>query len=539
MATTSDNPSGGDGGYLGRILDERYRLDEVIGAGAIGKVYAGTQLAVDRTVAIKLLHPAIRDRELSKERFLREAKAVARMNHSSCLTLFDFGSDDELGCFYMVTEFVEGRTLADEMRDGRLSLEQIFHVLYQVTTALQHAHERGILHRDLKPENIMLVAGDGGYSSVKVLDFGLARIREEAAPSEGGEKGNAGSVDDSRLTNFGEINGTPAYMSPEQCRGDLNLTPACDYYSLGVLAYELIEGRLPYESSVVQRLLSMHMNDPIPEMKSGRAPDEVEAMVYRMLAKKPAHRLQSADEILEILRPYVALEPSQEFSMASLDRYKRDASASQDALETKTAPVAQSGEQTLVNYDQADTPLPQAQLPIEDRKTLALDSDERASHDSAFGTMLAADAASAAASEDGDSTEAADGPGRAGVVALAVGFVVAAVAGVLWFADTTPSEPAKAEPQEQVDRARPATPSEDDEPSLTATDESSQASDGVKAAAEEEGDDKQEAEADEAKTTIAADKPGRAKQAEERGKPRPTPRPDDKKKRPRKLELTY
>lgn len=366
MTTVSKAPQTSDDEYLGKTLDERYRLDEVIGAGAIGKVYAGTQLAVDRKVAIKLLHPSVQGRELGTERFLREAKAVARLSDASCLTLFDFGLDETLNCFYMVTEFVDGLTLAEQLSGSALQPEQIYYVLFQVATALAHAHECGILHRDLKPENIMLVRGaqgePGSFESVKVLDFGLARIREEAATrGAGAVVGNSvepaekllgeHTPEPFRLTHFGELNGTPAYMSPEQCRGDLDLTPACDYYALGVLAFELFEGHLPYEAEGVARLLSMHLDDPIPPMTPGEILPEVEDMIYRLLGKDPEYRLQSSEEVLHILRAQMSLERARDVSLTSLERLR---------VPTPEAERALAGAETLVGYDPLDPSFPGA-----------------------------------------------------------------------------------------------------------------------------------------------------------------------------------
>lgn len=354
--------------YLGRTLEERYRLDTVIGSGANGKVYAGTQLVVDRKVAIKLLHPSVQDRELGTERFLREAKAVARLSHAGCLTLFDFGLDDELGCFYMVTEFVEGETLADFARRQRMTPGQIYEVLFQITAALEHAHDAGILHRDLKPENIMLMSGaessGGRFAAIKVLDFGLARIREEAAlpRSSAASSGPHEEVKPAdaewtrgvfsspeRLTHFGELNGTPAYMSPEQCRGELGLTPACDYYALGVLAYELFEGELPFQADAIYQLIALHLDSPVPPMRSGRAPAEVEEMIMRLMEKDPARRLQSSADILEILRRNRALDAGGD------DATKRGGLQVSPAEESELASAARA--ETLVGYEQVEAPL--------------------------------------------------------------------------------------------------------------------------------------------------------------------------------------
>jgi serine/threonine-protein kinase len=533
MTSRPKKPSGGaDGDYLGRTLDERYRLDEVIGAGAIGKVYAGTQLAVDRKVAIKLLHPAIRDRELGKERFLREAKAVARLSHSSCLTLFDFGSDDDLGCFYMVTEFVEGTPLASEVQRGPTPIDRCYHVLYHAATALQHAHERGILHRDLKPENIMLVGEEGAYSSVKVLDFGLARIREGARQNSGlseisepsdnrsEETPNNERFGDSRLTNFGDLNGTPAYMSPEQCRGDLNLTPACDYYSLGVLAYELIEGRLPYESSAVQRVLAMHLNDPIPEMVSDRVPQPVEDMIYRLLAKNPTHRLQSAVEILDTLRPYVTVDPSREMSRATLERFRRETPSDGQSAEM---PVAKSGAETLASYDDVDTPIPQGVEAI----AADVDADE-ISRDSTFGTMLAADASQKISSK-----------GRRRAVALAAGVLVLLVgAGTWWLTSTPESEPvAREESSASGQDARAEPPVE--QPSRIGAGESAEQESGARALAEDDLDEEAPSVDVRPKQPVESGESGEAKQAPSTPLPPPEADEDKDRQRPRKLKLTY
>lgn len=365
MTTASNSQAASGDEYLGKTLDERYRLDEVLGSGAIGKVYGGTQLAVDRKVAIKLLHSAVQGRELGTERFLREAKAVARLSDSSCLTLFDFGFDETLNCLYMVTEFVDGITLAEWLSAGRLGVDQIYYVLFQVATALAHAHECGILHRDLKPENIMLVRGAqgeaGSFETVKVLDFGLARIREEASsrPAASSDEdsveqaqklGEAHTPEPFRLTHFGELNGTPAYMSPEQCRGDLDLTPACDYYALGVLAYELFEGHLPYQAEGVAKLLSMHLEDPIPPMQAANIPTDVEELIYRLMGKNPDHRLQSSKEVLLTLRAQMTPEFARDVSLTSLDRFRAPTPESQ---------VAIADAETLVGFDPEATPISQ------------------------------------------------------------------------------------------------------------------------------------------------------------------------------------
>jgi eukaryotic-like serine/threonine-protein kinase len=512
--------TGAEGVDEGRILDERYRLDHVIGEGAIGKVYAGTQLAVDRKVAIKLLHPAIQERALTTERFLREAKAVARLSHSSCLTLFDFGSCDELGCFYMVTEFVQGVTLAERMRAGQLGTDEIFNILYQITAALEHAHERGILHRDLKPENIMLVDEGGGNVSVKVLDFGLARIREEAAlPAEPSAQDAEERFSDSRLTNFGEINGTPAYMSPEQCRGQLDLTPACDYYALGVLAFEMFEGKLPYEAAQVPRLLAMHLNDPIPEMTSGRASEDVETMIYRLMAKDAEHRLRSAPEILETLRPMVAFEPSHELSRTTLERHKRD-----------RLPVAESGEQTLTDFDEHGGEGPGGSASPDDTGGV--------SRDSAFGTVIAPQ------TEEAAPDARASGDGAMGrqtkVVAAIVAALLLGLAG-WWIVDARRDQVAKAEAEEAAAQAAKVLEEleelEEQQEASAAGEEQDLLDEGDEEADEAEGDkDELDEDAEQLEEEAEAPTPTPATQPKSDGA---GDKSDEERRRPRTLELTY
>ncbi len=534
-------PSGSAGAHRGSILDERYRLDEVIGEGAIGKVYSGTQLAVDRKVAIKLLHPSIQERELTTERFLREAKAVARLSHSSCLTLFDFGSCDDLGCFYMVTEFVEGQTLAKRMQEGELTLDEVFHILYQITAALQHAHERGILHRDLKPENIMLVDEGGRPASVKVLDFGLARIREEAGqPLEPSSSDEDTTPSGSRLTNFGEINGTPAYMSPEQCRGRLDLTPACDYYALGVLAYELIEGRLPYESHQVPELLGMHMHDPIPSMESGRAPGAIEEMVSRMMAKDPEHRLQSPTEILDILRPYVAFEPSQEISMATLDRYQPRPATHETP--TEVGAVAGDVDQTLLNYEDVDTPIP-ADRPkdISERETMVLDGGDDVSRASAFGTLVAPEAGADEQSPE-EAYANAVSPQRRTAFWLAGAIVAALAVGGLfvWSGSPTPSEEPDSAEVEQSEEAIPESQGDAEEPSMDEAAALEALEDAVDDESQADGSSDENEEVEEQEPARAESEPSaRPFQADPPSESDGDKDKDEEKRRPRKLDLTY
>ena len=293
---------------IGKSLDGRYVLEEVLGTGATGAVYRARQTAVDRVVAMKTLHPFLQDREDFQQRFEIEAKAIARLNHPNLITLYDFGYDKELDVFYMAVEYIRGESLAD-MMNNRLEFEEAMSICYQVAEALEHAHREGILHRDLKPENIMIQrSATSGRPIVKVLDFGLARLYE--IETEEGVESPSNRY--KQITQAGQVYGTPAYMSPEQCRAHEELTPATDLYSLGTMMYEMIEGQLPFFSKSTAELILMQMTEEPPRIKRLGINDELKDLVQAMMAKDPAARPQSAKEVLFPLLPYVLLDASQE-----------------------------------------------------------------------------------------------------------------------------------------------------------------------------------------------------------------------------------
>lgn len=293
---------------IGKSLDGRYDLEEVLGTGATGAVYRATQTAVDRVVAIKTLHPFLQEKEDFKARFEIEAKAIARLNHPNCITLYDFGYDEELDVFYMAVEFINGTSLADMMAEN-IAYEDVMSICYQTTEALQQAHREGILHRDLKPENIMVRRSESsGRPIVKVLDFGLARLYEsETEEDEGTPSGRY-----QHLTQAGQVYGTPAYMSPEQCRSTKDLTAATDLYALGTMMYELFEGHLPFFSQSTAELMMMQMTEDPPQMQRRDVPQDIRDLIHSMMQKDPAERPETAKEVLLALLPHVRLDASQE-----------------------------------------------------------------------------------------------------------------------------------------------------------------------------------------------------------------------------------
>ncbi len=323
-----------------KAIAGRFKIVRELGRGGAGIVYEGVQLSVDRRVAIKVLLADHQAKDDHVERFEREAKAIARLSHTNCITLFDFGYSDEFRANYMVMEYIEGEELFAITRDRKLPLEIALRIAIQLAEAIAHAHKHGILHRDLKPENV-LVTTDW---EVKVLDFGLARLLDLFAADSGGR----------RLTAEGAIFGTPAYMSPEQCSGDLDVTVRSDIYSLGIVLYELFEGQLPFQGKEVVKILVQHAKDPPPPMQ-GDIPQDVKALVMQMLAKDPHSRPRTGTQVADRLRaalihlanesPELSADVSQEIQrslLRGIDRTNQTGEIiriTEDGLETGTEPM--------------------------------------------------------------------------------------------------------------------------------------------------------------------------------------------------------
>jgi tRNA A-37 threonylcarbamoyl transferase component Bud32 len=282
----------------GTVIDERYRIDSVLGIGGFGAVYKATLLAMDQVVAIKVLKSEHIQSEEHIKRFAREARAASKLGHPNTIRISDFGSHSD-HALYLAMEYLEGVTLADRLDTAtQLSAKAVVHIISQICHSLTEAHEHGIIHRDLKPENIMLLSVPGVEDFVKVLDFGIA-----AKVAESGET-------DEKLTEMGMIMGTPSYMSPEQALGK-QLDARSDIYALGVLMYEGLTGVVPFEGDQPMNVLVRHINDPPVEPRK-RAPEAnipaaVEKVVLRCLEKDPRHRPQSTQELaLELERALAA-----------------------------------------------------------------------------------------------------------------------------------------------------------------------------------------------------------------------------------------
>jgi serine/threonine protein kinase len=264
---------------IGRIVESRYRIDGLIGLGGMGAVYRVTRLLIGDEVAMKILHTERVADPHAGERFRREAQAAARLKHPNAVSIYDFGISSD-GLQYLVMELVEGQSLRQIIKqEGPLPASVAAEVTTQVCAALDQAHQQHIVHRDVKPDNIIIHSTLSGLR-VKVLDFGIAKLRDDVA---------------SHLTQTGSVMGTPHYMSPEQCLGE-DLDNRADIYSMGIVLYEMLCGRVPFNSPISTAVVVQHVNQPPPSLRSinlGVSP-HVEAVVLHALQKSREARPISA-----------------------------------------------------------------------------------------------------------------------------------------------------------------------------------------------------------------------------------------------------
>ncbi len=277
-----------DRARLGSVIAGTYRIDEIIGRGAIGAVFGGMHLRLERRVAIKFVDPTLVDDPEIRARFKREAKIAAQIGSSHAVEVFDYGVGED-GAPYIVMERLDGEDVHQRLvREGRFSPDRALRIAKQVCRALGAAHGNGIVHRDLKPENVYLVERDGLAEFVKVVDFGLSTFV---------------SSDDTRLTRAGQSVGTPLYMAPEQA-GATQFDARVDVYSLGVLIFEMTTGRLPFEAATLQALLVALATQPPRSIRyyCPELPIELDDLVLRFIARDPRVRPKTAAAALaEIL----------------------------------------------------------------------------------------------------------------------------------------------------------------------------------------------------------------------------------------------
>jgi serine/threonine-protein kinase len=268
--------------YVGRTLAARYRLVRRLGSGAMAVVYLARHVMIERLSAIKILRQDLGMNVSHRERFLREARAVNRINHPNIVEITDFGEDG--GLVFLVMEFVEGESLQTALKVGRFDLARALGIALQIASALGRAHELGVIHRDLKPENVLLVPR-GGTDFAKLTDFGIAKI-----------------VDAPTITFTEQRFGTPGYIAPEYIEGN-PATALGDLYALGVVTYQMVTGSLPFDAKVPVEMLALALKG-VPVKPSARVdgvPADLEDLILRMIARRPEDRPRDAHAIHDVL----------------------------------------------------------------------------------------------------------------------------------------------------------------------------------------------------------------------------------------------
>lgn len=285
--------------FLGTTLADKYEILSLLGGGGAGQVYKARHLFIKQTVAIKVLFPHMAMSESKVQRFKQEALAISHLNHPGIVGVIDFGQAAN-GQPYLVMEYVEGKNLADLLKhEGPLPLQRAIPLLIQACDALAHAHSKGLIHRDLKPGNMMLMSVNDDKELLKIIDFGLAKQFTE------GEEGFL------QLTQTGEVFGSPLYMSPEQITGQ-KADNRTDIYTMGIVIYELLTGKPPFNSSDPVEIFTAHVNQDPGSLTNLAAPRHIreylEVVILTAMAKDPSKRFQSMDNLKEALE-YVSQAP--------------------------------------------------------------------------------------------------------------------------------------------------------------------------------------------------------------------------------------
>ena len=283
---------------IGQVLSGRFEIVAPLGVGGMGRVYKAVQRPLGREVALKVLNPRY---DGSKDpgferRFFLEASMTSKLKHPNTITVHDYGRTDD-GIYFIAMEFLEGETLQKVLAEnGQLPWARALYVAGQIARSLREAHKLGLVHRDLKPANVMVMTEGTGGDTVKVLDFGLVKSFTPDKPKEEED------LDRTGLTQAGVLLGSPLYMAPEQARGEAD--PRTDIYSLGILMFQTMAGRPPFQSKESIDVIVKHIREKPPELNSlvPDVPFEVNALVMKCLEKEPAARFQSMDELLDAMR---------------------------------------------------------------------------------------------------------------------------------------------------------------------------------------------------------------------------------------------
>jgi eukaryotic-like serine/threonine-protein kinase len=308
----------------GDVVAGKYRIEDVIGEGGMGAVYAATHTLTGKRVALKWMLPELAADEGAVQRFIREAQAAGRIDHPNVVDVYDVGEHD--GSTFLVMEYLQGETLTAAFNRGGLDARHIIQLLIPAMRGVAAAHKTGVVHRDLKPDNVFLCrSGDGSYREPKVLDFGISKV------SAGEGQLNP------RLTRTGAVMGTPYYMSPEQVRGSSDVDQRTDVYAFGVILYEALTGRVPFDANAYSALVleiatgtPKRLRDLRPDLPKG-----LEDVVLKAMARDPADRYRDVDSLARALEPFA--------EGVTFRSERGDPSAPQRSLNTTATPFVSDG----------------------------------------------------------------------------------------------------------------------------------------------------------------------------------------------------
>ncbi len=314
---------------IGRVLDDRYKVESVLGEGGMGMVFKGLQTSVQRPIALKTLHPQLAMAPAFFERFKREAETASRLHHPNIITIYDFGRTSD-GLCYFVMELLDGESLRQRVkRDGPLSLRSAAALIEQVAAGVSHAHHHRVVHRDLKPHNIMLARVDGD-EYVKVLDFGLVKAVEQE--------------EEEQLTSTGQVLGTPQYMPPEQAGGEA-VDQRSDLYALTAVFFYCLTGHSPYGANSVRKALTAALKGEVPQVDTYRqgapTPAAIDAFIFKGLRPEKEDRFQTCDDFVQSLRAALAGTPDSVLdAVPHFIPGERTGSGSQSSAVSSASPTA-------------------------------------------------------------------------------------------------------------------------------------------------------------------------------------------------------
>ena len=355
-------------GRVGQLVDDRYKLVEVMAAGAMGEVYKAERVPVGKIVAIKFLHASMVSDSEFQARFDRETRVMSKLAHPNCVSVVDFGVWRDTP--YLVMDFVNGTTLRKRLDDdGAQTPEKALALARQITAGLAHAHEQGIIHRDIKPANIMISDEIGHGERVRILDFGLARLR-----GNGGGEANRG---DATQTNM--VVGTPNYMAPEQTVPGGTIDARTDLYACGVVLFEMVVGERPFAAEDTMALLGMHRAAPIPRLADRVAegtelPEGLQAVIDKAMAKSPDARYQTAIEFADAIdalgKTAIVIEPQKKVDSGLARRIPNStAIGSASTLVASRGSTRGSAESSDIDATTPDPPRPSTPMMMAPRRS--------------------------------------------------------------------------------------------------------------------------------------------------------------------------